>query len=174
MQILNIHPAIQPQGSCFTRITTRAIVLQGDNILLLYTARYDDYTLPGGGADEGESLEQALQRELTEETGAHSILRFEPFGKYEEYRPWYKPDFDNIHIVSYCYLCDICGQFSEPEMEHYEALNGMKPVWMGIDEAIAHNQAKLDATDNKGLSLERELILLKQIANQLLDKKYTF
>ena len=35
----------------FTRKATRAIVLNGENIFLLYTKRYHDYSLTGGGID---------------------------------------------------------------------------------------------------------------------------
>lgn len=36
----------------FHRRAARAIVLSGDDILLLYTQKYHDYSLPGGGIDE--------------------------------------------------------------------------------------------------------------------------
>jgi ADP-ribose pyrophosphatase YjhB (NUDIX family) len=49
-----------------TRKATRAIVLDGENILLLYTERYHDYSLPGGGVYDGESLINGLKRELKE------------------------------------------------------------------------------------------------------------
>jgi ADP-ribose pyrophosphatase YjhB (NUDIX family) len=42
--------------STFLRNAARAIILKGDMILMLYTARYHDYTLPGGGVDKGEGL----------------------------------------------------------------------------------------------------------------------
>lgn len=44
-----IHPDVSDLSrSCFTRKAARAIVLNGDQILLLYTQRYHDYTLPVG------------------------------------------------------------------------------------------------------------------------------
>ena len=39
--------------SQFTRKAVRAIVLRGEDILLLYTQRYQDYSLPGGGGSLG-------------------------------------------------------------------------------------------------------------------------
>ncbi|MBD1581178.1 NUDIX hydrolase [Pseudoalteromonas sp. S16_S37] len=168
MRNLNSTADNAPLGSCFTRHTARAIVLKGKDILLLYTARYDDYSLPGGGVDEHETIEQALLRELQEETGAKSLTNITPFGRYEEYRPWYKPDYDNIHIVSDCYLCEICGEFSQPQMEDYEHANGMKPVWVNIDKAIAHNKNTLAKSDKQGQSLIRELYLLEKIKAELM------
>jgi len=96
-----LHPSLSEQyGSVFIRNTARAIVLKGEQVLLLYTARYDDYSLPGGGIDDGESIEQGLLRELHEETGAQQIKIKHPLGLYEEIRPWYKDDFDCVHIKS--------------------------------------------------------------------------
>ncbi|KAF7774371.1 hypothetical protein PCIT_a0806 [Pseudoalteromonas citrea] len=163
MRSLNTSPVVPLAGSQFTRQTTRAIVLEGDKVLLLYTARYDDYTLPGGGVDEGESLEQALLRELQEETGVKELTNIQPFGRYEEYRLWHKPDFDVIHIVSDCYICQICGHFDTPKMEDYERANGMVPVWVDINVAIEHNKKTLENSPKKGLSLIREISLLEQI-----------
>ncbi|OHU93977.1 NUDIX hydrolase [Pseudoalteromonas byunsanensis] len=167
MHILNPTTIMPLPGTCFTRHTTRAIVLDGRKILLLYTARYDDYSLPGGGVDEHESAEQALLRELREETGAENMLSCSEFGRYEEYRAWHKPDYDTIHIISDCYVCEICGQFNQPQMEDYEHANGMKPVWVDIDEAISHNQKTLANSEKQGQSLVRELFLLQQIKEQL-------
>lgn len=171
MRSLNISAPKPIEGSQFTRYTTRAIILDGENILLLYTARYDDYTLPGGGIEAGESIEDALLRELQEETGAKQITHITPFGRYEEYRAWHKPDFDVIHIVSDCYICDICGEFDMPNMEEYERMNGMKPTWININRAIAHNKNTLANSAKKGLSLIREISLLEQIQAQIKRNK---
>ena len=43
----------------------------------------------------------------------------------------------------------------------------MKPLWVNIDVAIAHNEEVIANSDKKGLSIERETFLLKVIAEQL-------
>lgn len=162
------HPSLGAlSGRQFTRNTTRAIVTNGENILLLYTARYDDYSLPGGGVDEGETIEQGLKRELFEETGAQNINITGELGLYQEYRPWYKDDYDIIHIKSYCYFCSVSDQFATPQMESYEQQNGMQPKWVNIHHAIAHNETTMAMSDKQGLSIQRETYLLKEIAKQL-------
>uniref|UniRef100_UPI00356A399F NUDIX hydrolase n=1 Tax=Psychromonas sp. TaxID=1884585 RepID=UPI00356A399F len=81
-----VHPDILTlDQSTFVRNAARAIVLKGEMILMLYTARYHDYTLPGGGVDENENLLEGLIRELQEETGAQNIRDIEDFGLYEEF-----------------------------------------------------------------------------------------
>lgn len=168
-----LHTTIHPQISnlsapSFTRKATRAIVLNGDNILLLYTKRYHDYSLPGGGIDKGESNIDGLIRELKEETGAQNVQNIQTFGLYEEFRPWYKDDFDIIHMKSYCYVCTIDDELLTPELESHEIDNGMYPVWMNIHKAIYHNENTMANSDKKGLSIERETFLLKRIVSELL------
>jgi 8-oxo-dGTP pyrophosphatase MutT (NUDIX family) len=154
----------------FIRKASRAIVLNGENILLLYTKRYHDYSLPGGGIDEGESNIAGLIRELKEETGAHNVKNIKEFGLYEEFRPWHKTGFDIIHMESYCYICSIDDELLEPEFESHEIDNGMQPIWMNIFQAISHNEHTMANSEKKGLSIERETFLLKLIVSELLSK----
>lgn len=172
MQLLKStqHPSlINLDGTCLTRKATRAIVLDGENILLLYTERYHDYSLPGGGVDDGESLTDGLKRELEEETGAQNIEVLAEFGLYEEYRPWHKENVELIHMLSYCYICQISKTFAETAFESHEIQNGMEPVWVNIFEAISHNEETIKASPKKGLSIERETFLLKKIARELVS-----
>ena len=168
------HPDVSPEditpASELTRIerrAARAIVLNGDKILLLFTQRYHDYSLPGGGIDEGEDKVAGLIRELQEETGAMGVRNVKPFARYDEYRPWYKSDADIIHMISYCYVCDIDEKLGDTAFESYEVSNGMEPLWVNIDVAIAHNEEVIANSDKKGLSIERETFLLRVIAEEL-------
>lgn len=171
MRLLNssVHPDIENlDARIFHRKAARGIILNGEDILMLYTARYHDYTLPGGGIDDGEDAEAGLIRELQEETGAQNIRDIKEFGLYEEYRPWYKPEHDIVHMESYCFVCTIDAELGETRLEDYEIKNGMKPVWMNIYDAIAHNEDTMANSEKKGMSIERETFLLKLIAEELL------
>lgn len=136
---------------------------------MLYTQVYHDYSLPGGGLNTNEDPMQGVVRELSEETGAQNIRDIKPFGIYEEYRPWYKPDFDIQHIVSYCYICTSDKELGPTNYEDYEIKNGMKPLWINIYEAIEHNQKIIENSHQKGLSIERETFLLKLIVKELVQ-----
>ncbi|WP_342351511.1 NUDIX hydrolase [Pseudoalteromonas ulvae] len=163
------HPdAISCPASTVLRTATRAIVMRGEDILLLYTKRYDDYSLPGGGVNEGESLSDGLKRELAEETGASDIEILEEFGLYREWRPWHKAPYKTVQMDSYCYVCRIAETLAEPQFEAHEINNGMKALWINIHHAIAHNHHIIQHSDLKGLSIERETYLLELIASQLL------
>ncbi|MBY7897053.1 NUDIX domain-containing protein [Vibrio fluvialis] len=164
------HPEVEPlsQQRILQRKAARAIVLDGEDILMLYTERYHDYTLPGGGVDEGEDILQGMVRELEEETGAQNIHNIKPFGLYEEFRPWYKDDADVMHMVSYCFTCKIDRELGDTNYEDYEIKNGMKPVWINIRDAITHNELTMAESQKKGMSIERETFLLRLIAKELL------
>lgn len=153
--------------SIFTRHATRSIAIDGLEILLLYTERYEDYSLPGGGLDEHEDRIEGMKRELVEETGARGIKNIQPFGIYEEYRQWYKPDFDIQHMLSYCYTCEIDKELGSSNLESYEKKNGMKALWINIHDAIKHNHKTMASSERKGLSIERETYLLELIAERL-------
>lgn len=157
----------------FYRQAARAIVLSGEDILLLYTHKYGDYGLPGGGVDKGETIEAGLLRELREETGALSAKVVAPFGRYEEYRPWFREGANVVHMDSFCFLCEIDTALGnrglgEPQFEPHEIKNGMRPEWINIHRAIAHNEDVMLTNPNKGQSIDRETFLLKQIAKELL------
>ncbi|WP_028022542.1 NUDIX domain-containing protein [Enterovibrio calviensis] len=163
------HPDVLPlEGkSLFQRLASRAIVVRDNDILLLFTERYHDYSLPGGGIDANENQVDGLVRELKEETGARNIRNIRPFGSYEEFRPWHKPDFDVVHMISYCFWCDIDDELGEVSLEDYEVKNGMRPVWMNIHEAIEHNKKTMAESDKQGLSIVRETYLLELIAKEI-------
>lgn len=165
-----IHPDIEHLDNkiIFQRNAARAIVLDGEDILMLYTERYHDYTIPGGGVDEGEDIIAGMVRELQEETGAQNIHSIKPFGLFEEFHPWFKDNADVVHMLSYCYTCKINRQLGKTNYEDYEQKNGMKPVWINIHDAIAHNEKTMAESPKKGMSIERETFLLHLIVQEML------
>ncbi|MEO9273387.1 NUDIX hydrolase [Marinomonas sp. 5E14-1] len=164
-----VHPSLDSlDQSSFLRLAARGIVLKGEEILMMYTERYDDYTLPGGGIDDDESQIEGLIRELTEETGARNIRNIEAFGLYEEFRPWYKDDADIMQMKSYCFTCEIDDELGETRFEDYEVKNGMKAVWINVHDAIEHNMNTIKNSDKKGMSIERETFLLSLVRDEFL------
>lgn len=165
-----VHPAAPTETlAILHRRAARGIVLRDEQILLLYTARYDDFSLPGGGVDEGEDLQTGLRRELEEETGAQNVQIISEFGRIEEERPYHRNDFNALHMKSYIFHCDIDETLGSARMEHYETNNGMEALWVNIHEALRHNQAVMkSAPKNMGQSIPRETLLLSRIIAELL------
>ncbi len=87
-----------------------AIVLQQDEVLLIRRGAAPQkglWSLPGGGLELGESLDQAVQREVLEETGLEvRVLEFA--GVFERIT---KDDTEAVqyHYVLLDYLCEMVG-----------------------------------------------------------------
>jgi len=164
-----IHTMIHPDvdvgaGRVLQRTAVRAIAMEKEDILLLYTKRYDDFSFPGGGIDQGETLEAGLRRELKEETGASGIRVLHHYGYLDEYRPHWKPDYDHMFMRSHFYICTVDRELGETSLESYEQANGTEPRWINLHEAIQHNDWLLRRRpSHMGLSLERETWMLKKL-----------
>src|ERR671915_2359890 len=60
------------------------VVVRDGKVLLVHRPRYDDWTLPKGKLDPGESFEDAALREVEEETGVRCrLVRELPPTRYE-------------------------------------------------------------------------------------------
>jgi 8-oxo-dGTP diphosphatase len=60
------------------------VVVRDGEVALVHRPRYDDWTLPKGKLDRGESFEEAALREVQEETGLHvRLVRELPAAEYE-------------------------------------------------------------------------------------------
>ena len=55
----------KPDGSVFHRTAARAILQKG-NLYLFVSTKSGEYKFPGGGVEHGESLEEAVLREVRE------------------------------------------------------------------------------------------------------------
>jgi 8-oxo-dGTP diphosphatase len=96
---------------------------EGLEIVLVHRPKYDDWSLPKGKLDPGESYEQAALREVEEETGLSCQLGPElGEARYEDARGRSK-------LVRYWLMTPLGGQF-EPHHEVDEL------VWLAPDEAL--------------------------------------
>ncbi|HEV2402872.1 MAG TPA: NUDIX domain-containing protein [Candidatus Saccharimonadales bacterium] len=107
----------------------RAIIIEGDNFLVMHRKKYGDeyFTLVGGRIDEGETAEQALSREVKEETGL--IVTDLRFVYYEQHPAPYNEQ--------YIYLCSVAPHGpvkvqdnSEEAMLNSYDMNIHQPEWI--------------------------------------------
>lgn len=77
-----------------TEIIVRAIIVYDEKLLICRAKDKGHYFMPGGHTEPEESLEQALEREIQEETGKQ--------------------------IISSEYLGNLPNTYSADEIEHYE------------------------------------------------------
>lgn len=102
------------------------VVMNEGRVLLVHRPRYDDWTLPKGKLDPGESFEDAALREVWEETGLRCTLGRELAGT--EYR-----DNKNRPKVVRYWLMEL-----ESEPGAFEPNDEVDEVrWVPLEEAVS-------------------------------------
>lgn len=151
------------------RTTVRGIILDKNKILMLYSEMFNDYTLPGGGKKSDENEMMALKRELEEEVGATKIEVIKHFGYVEELRYGLNNNGNIYEQTSLYYICKMIEK-GEPKLIEREQAQGIKPVWVDIQEAISHNESVMFDHNHQqqGLKtvLQRENAVLKMVLEQ--------
>lgn len=157
------------------RIAPRAVVFDSQNkVAVLYVGKFNYYKLPGGGQDEGETLEQALRRECQEEIGC-AIEIGQKIGQILEYR-----DTFSLKHITHCFICKVVGEKQEPQFTVEENQSNYQIKWVDLKEAInlvKNSELKTDGDekDHDGpyaarFIMKRELIYLEK-AKEILDAK---
>lgn len=126
-------------GSVYKRTAVRGII-QKDKKYLFIHSKYGDHKFPGGGMEQGESLEQTLMREVQEETGY--LVKKESISDGILVHEKRKGDPDDIlEMDSYYYFCDTYETIGERNLDEYEKEFDYKVSWMTLEEAITNNES---------------------------------
>lgn len=114
-----------------TRTAVRAILINDDNkIAILYKKNKNEYKLVGGGVDEGETYEEALERETLEESGC-KIEILQELGYIEEYRGEM-----NFKQISYVYVAKVIEDTKVLHLTQKEKDEGSEICWFEPAEAL--------------------------------------
>ncbi len=129
------------------RRAARAIVFDADKkVALLHVSKKHFHKLPGGGVEAGESVEEALRREVSEEIGCE-IQNIRELGIVEEFRGKF-----SLHQLSHCFIADISGEKGIARLEPDEIEDGFGTVWMDPSQAIATLESEAPVKITKGSS----------------------
>ncbi len=139
------------------REAARAVVFDNENrIGLLNVKRYPYYKLPGGGVEESETIEIALDRECKEELGVE-IKVIKEIGSIIEYRAKWK-----LCQISYCFLAKINSEKGIPNFTDKEKAEIFEIVWAEPREALKLISSK-QTSDYEGKFIgERDFCFLKK------------
>jgi ADP-ribose pyrophosphatase YjhB (NUDIX family) len=121
--------------------SAKAVIIEQDKVLLqqkVYEDGIELYTLPGGTQEPGEPLEQAVVREVFEETAA-SINVVKLLHVYEHQRPSRKAPDTIKHKVEFAFLCELNAPYS-PQNGEYPDSHQAAVKWVKIEQL---NQLKL-------------------------------
>ena len=133
-------------GTVYHRTAVRGIIQHGEKLLLI-AGKYGDCKFPGGGVKTGETLEEALNREIREETGfTLSPDSLRKWGEVTERRKGITADM--TEMVSHYFFCELTetapvGQ----ELDPYEREYDYAPVWLTLEEAIQKDRLALGQTE---------------------------
>lgn len=118
------------------RGTARGIVVDADGkIALLSVTKNNYYKLPGGGIDEGETIEEAYKRECLEEVGCE----VEVTGMLGTIKEWRK--LAKLNQTSYCFTSRVVGEKGQTNFTESEKQNGFEVVWLEKEDAYEKLQA---------------------------------
>lgn len=124
----------------FERYGVRALI-QRNGLFAMQQSSRGEYKIPGGGMDAGESVAQALAREVQEETGLVILPEtMQELGEITELR---RDIFDaNIKYVAHSlhYACEAEDEIVETAMTESEKAKGFHLAWADIDTIIETNE----------------------------------
>lgn len=143
----------------FERPSVRGIIIRNGKIAMVHSLKYDYYKFPGGGLEPGESNQEALIREVKEESGLtvipesvkeYGLVRRIEAGKEGEI--FYQ---ENLY-----YLCDTEPEAALQDLDDYEAEENFTPEWVAPEDAISANR-KSDHGPKSRIMIEREAKVLE-------------
>lgn len=162
-EVLGIQSIKDPKIKITTRQAVRAIVIKDNKLLMVHTNK-GDYKFPGGGIKKLETHEEALRREVTEETGYIVDRMKEKVGVIIQRNPNQFDTSGIFQMTSHYYLCDVKKNMTKQHLDRYEQEQEFSPVWIELDEVIAKNEAILT---QKGSQINpwvyRETLALRKI-----------
>lgn len=145
------------------------IINSNNEILLGYS--YHDYQFPGGHVEDGESLIEAMNRELLEETGIKlDIKNKKPFAIFiGYYKDWPKKDNNRkIEIYYYIIKTDKKPNLNNTLYTESEKAGGFELRYIPIEKLITElKDNALKYGDKKGIA--KEMLELLKICKSDID-----
>lgn len=153
-----------PKGSVSSRPSARAIIIKDSKIAMVYSKKYNYYKFPGGGIEADECAEDALIREVSEETGLRVIATsIREYGQVHRVQKGTKED---IFVQdNYYFLCCVEENLERQNLDKYEADEGFTLVFLEPQLAIDVNRATI-LDDFRQVMLEREALVLELLMQE--------
>ena len=151
-------------GSIFIRPSARGIIIKNGKVAMIHSKKYDYYKFPGGGIEAGECKEDALIREVLEETGLCVVKNsIQEYGQVHRIQKGTKED---IFIQdNYYFLCNVKETIEQQNLDEYEADEGFTLKFLNPQLAIDTNRKNV-LDDFNQVMLEREARVLELLIQE--------
>lgn len=151
-------------GKAFVRPSVRGIIIQDGKVAMVHSLKYDYYKFPGGGMEDGESLEEALLREVAEESGLQVILpSIREYGLVHRVQKGQK---EAMFIQdNYYFLCAVEAKVGSQQLDDYEAEEHFTLEYVDPTHAIRTNR-EVDHGPKDQIMLEREARVLEMMIQE--------
>lgn len=135
------------------RKAARALIFKDNKIAILKANKLNIHKLPGGGIEEGETIEEGLGREILEETGCR-IEKICELGSTIEHR-----DSINMRQVSYVYTALVSEIVTQPAYTEKEINEGFNLFWLIVEDVI-----RIMKNEDKPLTYAAKFIHYRDLA----------
>lgn len=150
-------------GNVFRRPSARGIIVKDGKAAMVYSKKYDYYKFPGGGIEAGERMEDALTREVLEETGLRVVQNsLREYGQVHRVQKGKEEDIfiqDNYYF--FCEVQEVCG---EQKLDAYEEEEEFTLVFVSPQAAIDVNRR--NGREELQVMLEREARILELLLQE--------
>jgi 8-oxo-dGTP pyrophosphatase MutT (NUDIX family) len=139
------------------RYGARAVIIKEGLVCLLHTKKFNHYTLPGGGIEENEEKEEALRREVLEETGFEVKISVPVLELEERFN-------DSIWVNTF-YFTTINDKMHNVQLTQEEIEQGLTLKWMPIDDALTLLSEHVGDHPHSEAIMNREFLGLLEALN---------
>ena len=158
-------------GTIERRPSVRGIIIKDSKIAMMHSLLYEYYKLPGGGIEPNETYEEALVREVKEESGL--TVKQETIKEYGYVQRIEKGNIEDIFIQdNYYFICGVEDHIDKQNLDDYEEYEMFQLEFVYPEYAIHINKSsdhKEKKNDQRFSSMiERENRLLQIITNEIL------
>jgi len=142
------------------RIAARAVIVEDGKVLMIHSTKYNDYTFPGGGLEDGETPESTCIREAKEEIG-YRVSIIKELGSVVEYKNLNGARLRNHNMYFYCKKHEFCGT----NLLDYEKDLGFETILIDPRDAININNKRIKITGDNTYLNQTNYILEKVVLN---------
>ena len=149
------------------RPSARAIIVEDGKLALIHNGKRNYYMFPGGGIEAGESHEEALIREVREESGL-VVIQESIRGYGSALRLSKSNVFENtiFEQENFYYWCEVQETAEAPEYDVHDIEEQYSLVYLTPEEAVRRNRTNDHADENGGVWIERETRVMELLIEE--------